>query len=131
MEKVAQSKVMKLNARYADAGTFRADLARLLPEALGAAPGSSRAQEALAAHPLTAPRASADAKGARVILFVVTSSRGLCGGYNAKVLQATRTRMEELARDGRRRDPGRHGEKGPVLLPLPQPARRDCACRHR
>ena len=100
MEKVAQSKIMRLNARYADATTFRADLARLLPEALGAAPGSSRAQEALAAHPLTATRASAGAKGARVMLFVVTSSRGLCGGYNAKVLQATRTRMEELARDG-------------------------------
>ena len=35
MEKVAQSKVMKLNARFADAKAFRADLARLLPEALG------------------------------------------------------------------------------------------------
>lgn len=112
MEKVAQSKIMKLGARYADAKTFRADLARLLPEALGAAPGSSRAQDALAAHPLTAPRGTTGGKDARVMLFVVTSSRGLCGGYNAKVLQATRARMEELARDGGRASLAVLGRKG-------------------
>jgi len=99
MERVAQSKVMKLNARMAAARAFRADLARLLPEALGAALGTSQAHEALAAIPLTAPRA-APTPGSRIMLFVVTSSRGLCGAYNARVLQATRARMQDLSKAG-------------------------------
>ena len=124
MEKVAQSKVMKLNARFADAKAFRADLARLMPEALGAALGTSQAQEALAANPLSAPRG----KGARVLLFVVTSSRGLCGGYNARVLQATKARMRELAGEGRQASLVVMGKKGlsyfryhnqPVEIQLP------------
>ncbi|HVP19404.1 MAG TPA: ATP synthase F1 subunit gamma [Spirochaetia bacterium] len=108
MEKVAQSKVMKLNARYADAKAFRAALARLLPEALGAAPGSQRAQDALASQPLCAPWS----KGSGVLLFVVTSTRGLCGGYNAKVIAATRARMDELAREGRQARLVVMGKKG-------------------
>ncbi|HUI70699.1 MAG TPA: ATP synthase F1 subunit gamma [Spirochaetia bacterium] len=108
MEKVAQSKIMKLNARFADAKTFRGNLLRLLPEALGAARGTSDAQEALAAQPLTAPRP----RGKRVMLFVVTSSRGLCGGYNAKVLAATRARMQELSREGREASLAVLGRKG-------------------
>ena len=99
MERVAQSKVVKLNTRIAAARAFRADLARLLPEALGAALGTSQAHEALAAIPLTAPRA-APTTGSRIMLFVVTSSRGLCGAYNARVLQATRARMQDLSRAG-------------------------------
>lgn len=108
MEKVAQSKIMRLNGRFADARTFRANLLRLLPEALGAPLGSFQAQEALAAQPLVAPRA----KGSRVMLFVVTSSRGLCGGYNAKVLAATRDRMRELVREGREASLAVLGRKG-------------------
>ena len=129
MEKVAQSKIMKLNTRFADAKAFRASLLRLLPEALGAALGTSAAEAALARQPLTASRGSTidsnqsdapngyarrafAAKGQRVMLFVVTSSRGLCGGYNAKVLAATRTRMEELAREGRQASLAVLGRKG-------------------
>jgi F-type H+-transporting ATPase subunit gamma len=108
MEKVAQSKIMKLNARFADATAFRANLLRLLPEALGAALGTSLADEALARQPLAAPRP----RGQRVMLFVVTSSRGLCGGYNAKVLAATRARMEELAGEGRQTSLAVLGRKG-------------------
>ncbi|MGA2764530.1 MAG: ATP synthase F1 subunit gamma [Spirochaetia bacterium] len=124
MEKVAQSKVMKLNARFAEAKAFRADLARLVPEALGAALGTSQAQEALANHPLTAARD----RGARVLLFVVTSSRGLCGGYNARVLQATKARMQELAGESRQASLVVMGRKGlsyfryhnqPVEIQLP------------
>jgi len=108
MEKVAQSKIMKLNARFADAKAFRANLLRLLPEALGAALGTSPGDEALAREPLCAPRQRAQ----NVMLFVVTSSRGLCGGYNAKVLAATRTRMDELAREGRQASLAVLGKKG-------------------
>ncbi|MGO9410057.1 MAG: ATP synthase F1 subunit gamma [Spirochaetia bacterium] len=108
MEKVAQSKIMKLNTRFADAKAFRASLLRLLPEALGAAVGTSEANEALARQPLTEARP----KGPRVMLLAVTSSRGLCGGYNAKVIAATRARMQELAREGRQASLAVLGRKG-------------------
>ncbi len=112
MERVAQSKVMKLTARYADARAFRADLARLLPEALGVALGTSAAQETLATLPLCAPRPAVGGSAPRVLLFVVTSSRGLCGAYNARVLQATRARVEALARAGRHSSLAVMGKKG-------------------
>ena len=46
------------------------------------------------------------------MLFVVTSSRGLCGAYNSRVLQATRARMAELAREGRQASLAVMGKKG-------------------
>ncbi len=85
---------------------------RLLPEALGAAPASLEAAQELAAHPLGALRAAVK----KVLLFCVTSSRGLCGGYNAKVIQAARARMEQLRAGGQGAAAGRHGEEGPGLF---------------
>jgi len=95
MEKVAQSKQMKLAGRFESATSFARHLARLLPEALGAAPGTLEAAQELADSPLGARRTVVK----RVLLFCVTSSRGLCGGYNAHVIQAARARMQELARE--------------------------------
>jgi F-type H+-transporting ATPase subunit gamma len=37
----------------------------------------------------------------KVLLFCITSSRGLCGGYNAKVIQSTRAHMEQLRKEGK------------------------------
>ena len=85
--RVAQSKVMKLNAQL----RRREELPR------GPWRGSCRKRSA---PPRAARRSArrrwrgirwraartAGAKGARVF-FVVTSSRGLCGGYNARVIQ--------------------------------------------
>jgi F-type H+-transporting ATPase subunit gamma len=96
MEKVAQSKEMKLTARFEHAKAFRRDAAVLLPEALGAPLASLEAAQELASYPLGALRAPK-----RVLLFCVTSSRGLCGGYNAKVIQAARVRMEALRSEGK------------------------------
>jgi F-type H+-transporting ATPase subunit gamma len=96
MEKVAQSKGMKLTARFEEAKSFRRDAARLLTEALGAPLSSAEAAQNLAAHPLGAlPPVKK-----RTLLFCVTSSRGLCGGYNAKVIQAARARTEALRGEG-------------------------------
>ena len=97
MEKVAQSKGMKLTGRLESAKAFRRDAAVLLPEALGAILSSIEAAQELAAHPLGAPRAEVK----RILLFCVTSSRGLCGGYNAKVIQSARARMEALRKEGK------------------------------
>jgi F-type H+-transporting ATPase subunit gamma len=124
MEKVAQSKGMKLTGRFEHAKSFRADAARLLPEALGASLASLEAAQHLAEHPLGARRQ--DVK--RVLLFVVTSSRGLCGGYNTKIIQATRARMESLREEGKESRLAVMGRKGlayfryhhqPVALPIP------------
>jgi len=123
MERVAQSKGMKLSGRYGHARSLRADLLRLLPEALGAAPGSVEAHQEVAALPLGAERVQVK----RVLLFCVTSNRGLCGGYNAKVIQAVNGRMAELAAEGREPLLAVMGRKGlayfryhgqPVAVPL-------------
>ncbi len=123
MERVAQSKGMKLSGRITHAKDLRAGLLRLLPEALGAAPGSLEAHQEIAALPLGAERVQVK----RVLLFCVTSNRGLCGGYNAKVIQAVNTRMAELSAEGREPLLAVMGRKGlayfryhnlPVAVPL-------------
>jgi F-type H+-transporting ATPase subunit gamma len=97
MERVAQSKAMKLTARYDAAKAFRARVARLLPEALGAPTGSLEAAQEIALHPLGALHTEVK----KVLLFCITSSRGLCGGYNAKVIQFARARIEQLRQEGK------------------------------
>jgi F-type H+-transporting ATPase subunit gamma len=123
MEKVAQSKGMKLGGRFDDAKAFRRTTAGLLPEALGAPVSSLEAAQELAGHPLGA----AHAEVKRVLLFCVTSSRGLCGGYNAKVIQLAKARMEALRKDGKEALLAVMGRKGlayfrfhnqPVALPV-------------
>ncbi|MGA2975831.1 MAG: ATP synthase F1 subunit gamma [Spirochaetia bacterium] len=108
MERVAQSKGMKLTNRYEAARSFRAHVLRLLPEALGTAPGSLEASQELAAQPLGAQRPEIR----RVLLFCVTSSRGLCGGYNTRVIQAARARMQELRQAGKEPALAVMGRKG-------------------
>ena len=123
MEKVAQSKGMKLSGRFESAKSFRRAAAGLLPEALGAPIASLEAAQELASHPLGAVHAEVK----RVLLFIVTSSRGLCGGYNAKVIQAAKARMEALRQGGREVVLAVMGRKGlayyryhnqPVALPV-------------
>jgi F-type H+-transporting ATPase subunit gamma len=124
MERVAQSKSMKLTGRFDAAKSFRADLLRLFPEALGAAPGTLLSTQEIVRHPLGAVRSPVK----RVLLFCVTSSRGLCGGYNSRVIQASEARRAALASEGR--EPvlaviGRKGlayfryHKRDVALPVP------------
>ena len=124
MEKVAQSKQMKLAGRFQNATSFARHLARLLPEALGAAQGTLEAAQELAASPLGMRRTVVK----RVLLFCVTSSRGLCGGYNAHVIQAARARMRELEQEQKQAALAVMGRKGlaffrfhnqPVLIAVP------------
>ncbi|KAB2960380.1 MAG: ATP synthase F1 subunit gamma [Thermoanaerobaculia bacterium] len=49
---------------------------------------------------------------APVALVVITSMRGLCGGYNANVLRAAQARAEELRAGGRAVELRVHGKKG-------------------
>jgi F-type H+-transporting ATPase subunit gamma len=125
MERVAQSKAMKLTGRFDDARTFLGNLGRLLPEALGVSPGAQEGAERLARNPLAAARAPVR----RVLLFCITSSRGLCGGYNARVIQFTVARMAALKAEGREPLLAVMGRKGlayfryheqPVSLAMPE-----------
>jgi F-type H+-transporting ATPase subunit gamma len=122
MERVAQSKVMKLTGRFAHARSFRRDAGRLLSVAFGVTPGSVFAAQELAREPLTAARPPG-----KVLLVLVTSSRGLCGGYNSRVIHAARARMRELSAEGREPLLAVLGKKGlayfrfygqPVLIPV-------------
>ncbi len=123
MERVAQSKGMKISGRYDNVRAFRADLLRLFPEALGAAAGTLLAEQELSRHPLGEIR-----PGGTVLLFCVTSTRGLCGGYNAHVIQAASVRAAQLSAEGRRPLLAVVGRKGlayfryhqrEVALPVP------------
>ena len=123
MERVAQSKVMKLTGRLAHANGMRDEVDRFLPVALGADLGSVRAAQELELLPLTAHRAPIK----KVLLFCVTSSRGLCGGYNSRVIGAAKERMAGLRAEGREPELAVMGRKGlayfrfynqPVLIPL-------------
>jgi F-type H+-transporting ATPase subunit gamma len=107
MEKVAQSKAMKLTNRHGAAQSFRRQTAALLPEALGAPLGELSAAQELREHPLGAQR-----EHRAVMLFCVTSSRGLCGGYNARVIQAANARMQALRDEGRQPVLAVMGRKG-------------------
>jgi F-type H+-transporting ATPase subunit gamma len=108
MERVAQSKGMKLMGRFGHAKDIRAGLLRVLPEALGAAPGSLEASQEITTLPLGAERAQVK----RILLVCVTSNRGLCGGYNAKVIQAVNARRAELSAEGRESILAVMGRKG-------------------
>ena len=120
MEQVAQSKGMKLTGRFdGRKGVPRGP--RAAPARRPSAPPWAASQAPGARARTRWARAAAEVK--RVLLFCVTSSRGLCGGYNARVIQATQARMEELAGEGKEAAPGGHGQEGPGVLPLPQPAR--------
>jgi F-type H+-transporting ATPase subunit gamma len=108
MEKVAQSKGMKLTSRYQDAMAFRRSAAALLPEALGVPLDGISAGQEISTHALGAVHS----KEARVLLFCVTSSRGLCGGYNARVIQAARAQMDAIRAEGKEPALAVMGRKG-------------------
>jgi F-type H+-transporting ATPase subunit gamma len=59
-------------------------------------------------HPLLQP----GRPDAPSCLVVITSSRGLCGGYNANVLRAAQARLEEWEREGRPTELHVFGKKG-------------------
>ena len=108
MEKVAQSKGMKLTSRYQDALAFRRDAAALLPEALGVPLDGTSAGQEISTHALGAVHS----KEARVLLFCVTSSRGLCGGYNARVIHAAPAQMDAIRAEGKEPALAVMGRKG-------------------
>ncbi|MDD7967704.1 F0F1 ATP synthase subunit gamma [Actinomycetospora lemnae] len=88
MEMVAASRIAKAQARVHAARPYSDEFTHVLTTAAKA--GASD-------HPLLEAREEPSRAG----VLVVTSDRGLCGGYNANVLREAERVMRELSNDGK------------------------------
>ncbi|MCE9637208.1 MAG: ATP synthase F1 subunit gamma [Planctomycetes bacterium] len=89
MEMVATSKLQKSQSKVIGSRPYTTTLASLL-EVISAAVGS------LGNFPLFAKRNPTK----KVLVFVITSNRGLCGGYNANLVRKAREHIASLRADG-------------------------------
>jgi len=91
MQWVAQSRSLKIQGKTDRLVEFAAGLERLL--------GNIRESAAaeIGGHPWCAARAVER----KTALLVITSNRGLCGGYNTKILQVARERIKRLSAEGK------------------------------
>jgi F-type H+-transporting ATPase subunit gamma len=103
MEMTAVGRFKRLHDRALPAAGALARLEQVLSDAV--------AQAAPLTHPLLE-----QGQGDAVALVVLTSNRGLCGGYNNRVLEAAGAAVAELARRGLRPRPYLVGKKGLVQL---------------
>jgi F-type H+-transporting ATPase subunit gamma len=85
MELIATARFKKAMDRAVAAEAYTRRIAELVSD-LGAS-------AAAVSHPLLTPRPNPK----RALLLVLTSNRGLCGGYNANVLRLTRRTLAEQA----------------------------------
>ncbi|MEJ2868743.1 F0F1 ATP synthase subunit gamma [Actinomycetospora sp. OC33-EN08] len=88
MEMVAASRISKAQARVSASRPYADEFTHVLQTAARA--GASD-------HPLLTPREEPK----RVAIVVVTSDRGLCGGYNANVLRETERLIRSLSDEGK------------------------------
>jgi F-type H+-transporting ATPase subunit gamma len=89
MEMVATSKLQKTQGRVVGSRPYTTTLASLL-EALSSAVGS------LGNFPLFEKREPTK----KVLVFVITSNRGLCGGYNANIVRKAKEHVAKLREEG-------------------------------
>jgi F-type H+-transporting ATPase subunit gamma len=88
MELIAASRIVKAQARMREAEPYSKELTRALAE-LG--------KDTTLKHPMLTGRENPRRAG----ILVITSDRGLAGGYNANVLKRTNELAAQLKRDGR------------------------------
>ena len=86
-ETVATSRISKAQQRVANARPYVQEFTHVLAQA---------AQSAATDHPLLVPRDEVK----RVGVLVVTSDRGLCGGYNANVLRLAQRQLASIRENG-------------------------------
>lgn len=87
-ELIATSRIAKAQARVEAARPYSAEITNML---------SNLAAEAALDHPLLVPRAEPKRAG----VLVVSSDRGLCGGYNANVLRRAEELIALLRQEGK------------------------------
>src|SRR5438105_6976318 len=88
MELIATARFKKALDRATEAAAYTAKIAEL------AADLSKTAKNVT--HPLLQPREEIK----HSLLLVITSNRGLCGGYNAGILREANQRLQQAAREG-------------------------------
>ena len=84
MQLIATSKFQVTHRRAVEARPFTTKVAELVSE-LSAAAGNADLEHPLLQSPSPSP--------GRSLLLVITSNRGLCGGYNASVLRAAAAQL--------------------------------------
>ncbi len=89
MELIATARFKKAMDRAAEAKAYTEKIAEIV--------GDLAAADLSFSHPLLERRDSEE----RVLVLVLTSNRGLCGGYNSAVLRQAGQRLRELDRDRR------------------------------
>ncbi|NOX54034.1 MAG: ATP synthase F1 subunit gamma [Planctomycetes bacterium] len=89
MELIATARFKKAMDRAVEAAAYTRKMAEIVADLAAA--------ELEFTHPLLEDRSPAQ----RILLLVLTSNRGLCGGYNAGVLRVATERIRQLHGDGR------------------------------
>lgn len=87
-ELIATSRIAKAQARVQAARPYSVEITNMLTDL---------ASEAALDHPLLVPRENPKRAG----VLVVTSDRGLCGGYNANVLRLAEELISLLRQEGK------------------------------
>jgi F-type H+-transporting ATPase subunit gamma len=100
MEMVSTSKLKRAQDRVVGARPYAAALADVIAELLDAELG----------EPFPLLRQAARPKAAAVVL--ITSNRGLCGGFNANLIRLARERLRTLAAEGAHTELRAIGRKG-------------------
>lgn len=88
-ELIATSRISKAQARVAAAKPYAEEITKVLAELAGASSNLT--------HPLLTERPNAR----RAAVLVITSDRGMCGGYNSNVLKRTEELLTTLRADGK------------------------------
>ncbi len=86
MKMVSVAKMRRAQERILSLRPYAQTMSRMLTNVVASAPHSS--------HPLIVPRAVRN-----VAVMVVTSDRGLCGGFNTNIIRTAVARIHELERD--------------------------------
>ncbi|SFO93253.1 F-type H+-transporting ATPase subunit gamma [Amycolatopsis arida] len=100
MELIATSRISKAQARVEASRPYAEEITNVLSALAGAAANLD--------HPLLVERPNPR----RVAVLVVTSDKGLCGGYNANVLRATEELLSLLREQGKQPEVYVIGRKG-------------------
>jgi F-type H+-transporting ATPase subunit gamma len=86
MKMIAGARLSRAQAQIQAMRPYAIETARVLHSVIGTVADAAEGQEAEAPHPLLARR-----EEKRVLYLVLTSDRGLCGGFNSSVLRRTET----------------------------------------
>jgi len=104
MELVATARFKKAMDRATQAAAYTRKISEIVADLSETLQGSGSS----ISHPLLQQRETEK----KSILLVVTSNRGLCGGYNASILRHTQTRIRQARADGVQLDVEVSGKRG-------------------